>query len=204
MYIFKPWHQWFPLFLTMAGFYITRYYEKLNMRDWNVDAVFIIFQFFAVTIHAGMLTAGLMYQRYMTDTDTPPAYASHLSAGSAQADADRQVMPKEPEQIYPSTPLKYGEMHQYAQTFKIVTERKEKQFCKTLLGMRTLADDDSKVDLREDTWKEHFGGRDNYVESRTRFELAKAFGRKDRRGNSPFIVIDWRKVQLVAQGETLR
>lgn len=183
MYIFKPWHQFFPLGLTMTGFYITRYYEKLNMRDWNVDAVFIIFQFFAVTIHAGMLTAGLMYQRYMTDTDTP------------------QIMPRQ--QAIPQSIPNLGELHQYTQTFGTVTERKEKQFAKTLLEMRTLADNDAKVDLREDTWKDHFGGRDKYVQVRARFETAKAFARKDSRLNSPFIVTDWRKVQLVAQGETL-
>lgn len=198
MYIFKTWHQFLPLSLSLIGFYIVQYYEQDEklIRTWDVDVVFMVFQFFAVITYPAMLTAGLMYQRYMTDTDTPQVMP-HLPVRSPQTGT-------EPEQIYPSTPLKYGEMHQYAQTFPTVTERKEKQFCKTLLGMRTLADDDSKVDLREDTWKEHFGGRDNYVEARTRFELAKAFGRKDRRGNSPFIVIDWRKVQLVAQGETLR
>lgn len=158
------------------------------MRDWNVDALFLIFQFFGVTVHIGMMVNSVFYQRYMTDTDTP------------------QVIPpkKEPEQIYPSTPLKYGELHQYNQTFRTVTERKEKQFCKTLLTMRMLADDDSKVDLREDTWKDHFGSREKYVEVRTRFETAKAFGQKDRRINSPRIVTDWRQVELVAQGETLR
>lgn len=180
MYIFKPWHQWFPLGLTMTGFYITRYYEKLNMRDWNVDAVFIIFQFFAVTIHAGMLTAGLMYQRYMTDTDTP------------------QILPRQQE--IPHIIPNLGEMHQYAQEFRTVTERKEKQFAKTLLAMKELGD----VDLREDRWRVHFGSRDAYIQVRSRFEQVGGFSRKDARRNSPYIVSDWRVVALVAQGETLR
>lgn len=187
MYIFKWWHLVIPLGLVATGFGIVKYYEHRLERTWDVDVLFLILEFFGVITYPYMLEAGMKYQNYMTDTDTP------------------QIMPhKEPEQIYPSTPLKYGELHQYAQTFPTVTERKEKQFCKTLLDMQTLADDDSKVDLREDTWKDHFGSRDNYVEVRTRFELAKAFARKDARLNSPFIVTDWRKVQLVAQGEKIK
>lgn len=184
MYIFKPWHQWFPLGLTMTGFYISRYYEKLHMRDWNVDAVFIIFQFFAVTIHTGMVIAGLMYQRYMTDTDTP------------------QIIT--PQAEIPHSIPNLGEQHQYAQTFQSVTARKDIQFAKTLLAMRTLEEGDKKVDLREDRWKEHFGSRDAYIQVRSRFEQAHGFSRKDARRNSPYIVSDWRVVQLVAQGETLR
>jgi hypothetical protein len=95
-------------------------------------------------------------------------------------------------------------MHQYTQTVHTVTERKEKQFARTLLDMRTLADDDRKVDLREDTWRQHFGSRDAYVQVRTRLEQAHAVRRKDARLNAPFIVSDWRVVQLMAQGEQIR
>lgn len=184
MYIFKPWHQSLPLALTMTGFYIVQYYEQRNERTWDVDTVFIVFQLFAVILYSAMLVAGLMYQRYMTDTDTP------------------QIIT--PQKEIPQSIPNLGEQHQYNQTFRTVTQRKDIQFCKTLLTMRTLAENDSKVDLREDTWKDHFGSREKYVEVRTRFETAKAFGPKDRRINSPRIVTDWRQVELVAQGETLR
>ena len=185
MYIFKPWHQSFPLALTMTGFYIAQYYQQRNTRTWDVDAVFIIFQFFAVSTYSAMLVAGLMYQRYMTDTDTP------------------QIMPRQDVEIPHSIP-NLGEQHQYAQTFRTVTQRKDIQFAKTLLAMRALEEGDKKVDLREDRWKEHFGSRELYVEVRTRFENAKGFRRKDARRNSPYIVSDWRVVELVAQGETLK
>lgn len=184
MYIFKTWHQFLPLALTLAGFYIVQYYEQNAIRTWDVDVVFMVFQFFAVITYPAMLTAGLMYQKYMTSTDTP------------------QII--QPQQEIPHSIPNMGELHQYAQEVKQVTTRKDIQFAKTLLAMRTLADDDSKVDLREDTWKDHFGGRSAYVEARSRFEQAKGFARKDARVNSPFIVTDWRVVQLVAQGETLR
>ena len=188
MYIFKPWHQSFPLALTLIGFYIVQYYQQRNTRTWDVDAVFLIFQFFAVSTYSAMLVAGLMYQRYMTDTDTP------------------QIMPRrdEPEQLTPRIPINFGEQHQYTQTLRTVTQRKDIQFAKTLLAMRELEAGDKKVDLREDRWKDHFGSREAYVEVRTRFEQAHGFSRKDARRNSPYIVSDWRVVELVAQGETLR
>jgi len=186
MYIFKPWHQSIPLALTLGGFYIVQYFEQRDIRTWDVDVVFTVFQFFAVITYSGMITAGLMYQRYMTDTDTP------------------QIIHHEPEQLTPRIPINFGEQHQYTQTFQTVTQRKDIQFAKTLLAMRTLEDGDKKVDLREDRWKEHFGSREAYVEVRSRFEQAHGFARKDARRNSPYIVSDWRVVELVAQGETLR
>lgn len=186
MYIHKHWHLALPLGLTMTGFYILEYYKQRGLRTWDVDVMFLVFQFFAVTVHIGMMVSGDLYQRYMTDTDAV------------------QVIPakKEPEQLYPSTPLKYGEMHQYTQTFQTVTQRKDKQFAKTLLAMR--ASNENHVDLREDRWKSHFGSRENYIQVRSRFEQAGGFARKDARRNSPYRVSDWRVVELVAQGETLR
>ena len=184
MYIFKPWHQSIPLALTLGGFYVVQYFEQHDIRTWDVDVVFVVLQFFAVILYVAELVAGLMYQRYMTDTDTP------------------QVIPYKPE--IPHAIPNLGEQHQYAQTLHQVTARKDIQFAKTLLAMRTLEDNDKKVDLREDRWKEHFGSRENYVEVRNRFENAKGFSRKDARHNSPYIVSDWRVVELVAQGETLR
>lgn len=184
MYIFKPWHQSLPLALTMTGFYIAQYYQQSNERTWDVDVVFIVFQFFAVILYSAMLVAGLMYQRYMTDVDTP------------------QIIQPQPT-ITHSIP-NMGELHQYTQTLHRVTARKDIQFAKTLLAMRTLEDGDKKVDLREDRWKEHFGSRDAYIQVRSRFEQAHGFSRKDARRNSPYRVSDWRVVELVAQGETLR
>ena len=185
MYIFKPWHQSIPLALTLAGFYIVEYYKQRGERDWNIDVVFVVFQFFAVIVYAAELAAGLMYQRYMTDVDTP------------------QIITPQQTELPRSIP-NFGEQHQYAQTLHQVTARKDIQFAKTLLAMRTLEDNDKKVDLREDRWKEHFGSRDAYIQVRLRFENAKGFTRKDARRNSPYIVSDWRVVELVAQGETLR
>jgi len=185
MYIFKWWHQSFPLALTLTGFRILEYYKQRNLRTWDVDTLFLIFQFFAVIVYVGMIIAGLMYQAYMTDTDTP------------------QIITPKPTELSRSIP-NMGELHQYTQTLHQVTVRKDIQFAKTLLAMRMLEEGEKKVDLREDRWKEHFGGRDKYVEVRSRFETAKVFARKDARVNSPFVVSDWRVVQLVAQGETLR
>lgn len=181
MYIFKWHHLILPLGFTAGGFAFVEYFKQNQVRTWDVDIVFCVLQYFAVTTCSHMLVAGYLYQRYMTDTDTPQI-----------------IQPQQPEIIH-SIP-NMGEQHQYAQTFQTVTERKEKQFAKTLLAMKELG----KVDLREDRWKEHFGSRENYVEVRTRFEQAKGFARKDARRNSPYIVTDWRVVELVAQGETLR
>lgn len=184
MYIFKWHHLTLPLGFTAGGFAFVEYFKQNHARTWDVDIVFYILQYFAVTTWSHMLVAGYLYQRYMTDTDTP------------------QVMPKEPEQIYPSTPLKYGELHQYAQEVRPAIERKDKQFAKVLLAQKAL--NENSVDLRESTWRAHFGSREAYITLRGRLEQSGAITRKDARLNSPFVVQDWRAIQLLAQGEMPR
>jgi len=77
---------------------------------------------------------------------------------------------------------------------------KVRRFAQTLLNMRSVSE--SSVDLREDTWRTHFGGRDGYIRTRVRFENVGAFVRKDARPNSPYIVSPsgWNVVQEVAHG----
>jgi len=77
---------------------------------------------------------------------------------------------------------------------------KVRRFAQTLLNMRSVSE--SSVDLREDTWRVHFGGRDGYIKTRIRFENVGAFIRKDARPNSPYIVSPggWNVVQEVAHG----
>jgi len=163
----------------MAGFYISQH----NERTWDVNIVFLVFQFFAVITYPAMLAAGLMYQKYLTSTDAP------------------QIIPpqvQEPARTIPNM----GELNQYAQTVKQVTARKDVQFYKTLLAMKAL--DETKTDLREDRWKSHFGSRENYIQVRSRLEQARAIARKDARLNSPFVVINWRVIQLLAQGQEIK
>jgi len=77
---------------------------------------------------------------------------------------------------------------------------KVRRFAQTLLNMRSVSE--SSVDLREDTWRVHFGGRDGYIKTRVRFEQVGAFVRKDARPNSPYVVSSsgWNVVQEVAHG----
>lgn len=75
--------------------------------------------------------------------------------------------------------------------------RKIKHFCIVLINQR---DNGYKIDLREVTWKSHFGGHDNYVNVRD-VRLAGAFAKEHpERVNSPFVVVDWRAVEDGANG----
>lgn len=74
--------------------------------------------------------------------------------------------------------------------------RKIKHFCIVLINQR---DNGYKIDLREVTWKAHFGGHDNYVNVRD-VRLAGAFAKESSRTNSPFVVVDWRAVEDGANG----
>lgn len=104
-----------------------------------------------------------------------------------------------------SQPAKYLDMNKadaggnvYAQVVPGVKFNKVRRFASTLLNMRSVSE--SSVDLREDTWRVHFGGRDGYIKTRVRFENVGAFVRKDARPNSPYIVKRWDVVQDVANG----
>lgn len=74
--------------------------------------------------------------------------------------------------------------------------RKVKHFCIVLINQREQG---FPIDLREQTWKGHFGGRDNWVRVRD-VRLAGAFAKEGSRVNSPFVVIDWNVVERGAKG----
>jgi hypothetical protein len=77
-----------------------------------------------------------------------------------------------------------------------VMSRKIKHFCIVLVNQREHG---FKIDLKEETWKKHFGGRDNYVYVRD-VRLSGAFAKESSRTNSPFVVTDWRIVEEGAKG----
>lgn len=108
----------------------------------------------------------------------------------------------EPKEVKPEPePRKIDNLNMvYSQTVPQVKFNKVARFATTLLAMQAHGN----VDLREPTWKTHFGSRESYVQVRTRFENAGAFVRKTTATNSPFIVNDkggWYVVERVAAGD---
>ena len=77
-----------------------------------------------------------------------------------------------------------------------VMSRKIKHFCIVLVNQREHG---FKIDLKEETWKKHFGGREHYVYVRD-VRLSGAFAKESGRTNSPFVVIDWAVVESAAKG----
>jgi hypothetical protein len=74
---------------------------------------------------------------------------------------------------------------------------KIKRCCRTLINQRESG---FKIDLREETWKSQFGGRDNFVHFRDVI-MSRAFAKESGRKNSPFLVVDWEEIQRGANGE---
>ena len=108
-------------------------------------------------------------------------------------DVQKEVKP-EPEREIQNLNMVYG------QSVPQVKFNKVARFATTLLSMQAFGN----VDLREPTWKQHFGSRENYVQVRNRFENAGAFVRKTTANNSPFIVNGdggWYVVGRVAAGD---
>lgn len=75
---------------------------------------------------------------------------------------------------------------------------KIKRCCRTLINQR---ENGFQIDLREETWKAQFGGRDNFVYFRD-VVMQNAFTKQDpQRKNSPFVVADWKEVLRGANGD---
>jgi hypothetical protein len=109
----------------------------------------------------------------------------------------------EPTQAYRNEPRKIlnlnteGEYNQVTPLVKIdVWGIRIKRCCRTLINQRESG---FKIDLREETWKAQFGGRENYVHFRDVI-MCNAFAKQDARKNSPFVVVDWAEVLRGAEG----
>jgi hypothetical protein len=74
---------------------------------------------------------------------------------------------------------------------------KIKRCCRTLINQR---ENGFKIDLREETWKAQFGGRENFVQFRDVI-MCNAFAKENpERKNSAFVVVDWKEIQRGAEG----
>jgi hypothetical protein len=113
----------------------------------------------------------------------------------------KDIKPETQKEVKPEEPRKIENLNaMYAQVIPQVKFNKVARFATTLLSMQAFGN----VDLREPTWKQHFGSRENYVNVRNRFENAGAFVRKTTANNSPFVVNGdggWYVVRRVAAGD---
>ena len=167
----------------LAGLAVVRW-----MNEWKQpigwDAVFSFITLFAIDILNGLVISAWLAQMYDEYTKLDARY-----------DVKPSVMP----------PVKvYGNMNDNAvyenTTPKVsidVMTIKIKRFSRTLITQRANG---FKVDLREDTWKAHFGGRKNYVEVRD-VRMIGAFAKENPDlTNSPFVVVNWGVVEAAASG----
>jgi hypothetical protein len=160
--------------IALTGFGLVRYF---GVR-WDSVAVFFSLQFIAVCT---LIFLGVK---------------SWIEAGllkDIKPEIQKEVKPEEPRKIENLNPV-------FSQSVPQVRFNKVARFATTLLSMQAFGN----VDLREPTWKQHFGSRENYVNVRNRFENAGAFVRKTTANNSPFVVNGdggWYVVGRVAAGD---
>lgn len=163
----------------LLGFYLYKHYPT-----WDVlFFAWLVCDFIAGCHSWYIMRAGIIHQE---------GYAERLNKIDAQQVSIKAI--NEPKRIPNLNEL-------YSQVVPVVKFNKVRRFASTLLAMRAI--NENKIDLREDTWRTHFGGRDGYIKTRARFESVGAFTRKDARPNSPYIVCGksgWYVVEQVAHG----
>lgn|SRR5574341_1100156 len=163
----------------MAGLSLSRYYGG----GWDTSLMMLgILSFTGLTLSTFLAHDYDEYKRLVADDNKP-----HL----------KMTEPVKPKNTL--LDINTGQPVYNFQTAQVRIDpmrRKIKHFCIVLVNQR---DNGFKIDLREATWNAHFGGRDNFVQVRD-VRLAGAFAKEGSRVNSPFVVVDWRKVEEGARG----
>jgi hypothetical protein len=173
-------------FGPLAGLAVVR-----AMNDWKApigwDAIFSFLTLAAIDLLNGLVISAWIAQMYDEYKDLKSGASKPVMRAEPQAEKRILLDMNTGKPLYAfQTPA-----------VKIdVMSRKIKHFCIVLVNQR---DHGFKIDLKEETWKKHFGGRDHYVHVRD-VRLAGAFAKESSRTNSPFVVVDWGVVEDGARG----
>jgi hypothetical protein len=191
MYVPRHWHWSGPVGIVLIGFAVRVQFGL----TWDV-VLFVMWPLLRISIEyaAYIHEAGVIYQKYIT------------RGGAPEPEPETEtITPAIPRLGEGFTLTKRAQMQTSAQTVEAPRFDMERQFAKTLINMHDYKPKDAAVDLREETWKKpnKFGSRDAYVLVRDKWERRGIIGRKSEKKNAPFKVVDWRAVQLIADGNPL-
>lgn len=182
MYVPHHSHWWLTVAVVAYGFYTWKQFGELliiALLMWTpLDAIAIAWGIY-------LWQAGVVYQKYLAKVDgNETVYKPDAPVKKTYADLNRPV---------------------FEQTVTAVRFDMERQFAKTLLIMHGYKPNDEAVNLTEDYWKRpnKFGTREAYIVIRDKWDLHKIIGRKSARKNASYRVLDWRAVELIADGNRL-
>jgi len=191
MYIPKHWHHALPVVVSLIGFYITQHFPS----TYDVVITFLVLQCHAAMYEAYILLAGSMYQAYATGYQRP---------AQRQETQHQEIQEPAPKPDPGFVPLVRREMI-YTQIVPLPSFDKERNFAVTLIRMHELDPvTDKHVDLTEDKWVR----TKKFIRKEFKGMLEKwtyhgAIARASDKKNAPHVVVDWRKVRLVADGNRL-
>lgn len=188
MYIPKHHHWAFPVIVVAIGFYIHNH----NHNSW--DVILFVQMPLAVISSTWALylwQAGVLYQKYVTQLDI--RYGDHelrTDENSTQANDE-----------FP--PVKINGYTSFEAATKPPKLNREQKVANILLHQRNHNFD---VNLKEEYWikgKRFDGSRVEFVAMIDKWVGWQAIERAAARKNSPYVVRDWRVIELIAAGEYL-
>lgn len=184
MYIYRHWHQFGPLALVMAGFYVGHNFAHTS----DVIMLQTIFFYFGLLFYTGMMINWAMYQAYLTGMPT--------GKSKPAAEPDRSVPLNVEGRQAAMIPL-----GQTLTTLPVIDS--ERRFARTLIDMRNS---NLEVNMKESYWIAggRFGdSREAFVNMLDTWKYHGVCARVGDRRNATYTVTDWRAVRLIADGNTL-
>lgn len=182
MYIPKHYHWINPLAFILGGFWI---WQNVKPQTWDVIVTGGVVMFHGIAYIGYLYEAGLIYQRYITEMNTPDPKPARAEV--------------EPVPAYRSIP-------QFENSVPVVRFDMERQFAKALIVMHDFKPNDAAVDMKEKKWvrPNKFKTRAEYVALLSKWEQHGLIERKSAAKNSTYVVRRWDAVQLVAQGNAIQ
>lgn len=176
----------------LTGLAFVRLMNYITLKDWKtppgVDAFFSGLTLSSILLFVGLIISATIAKMYDEYQDMKSG-VGRSSVNTPQPERPRTLLDMNTGKVVNAFDT---------QAMKVdIIGIKTKRMCRTLINQREAG---FEIDLREDTWKAHFGGRDNYVYVRD-VKMAGAFAKEFARDNSPFVVVNWRIVEDGARGK---
>jgi hypothetical protein len=197
VYIPRHWHWLGPVATVLGGFLIRTQYGA----HWDVFAfVQLPLAVIAGEWGAYIWQAGSAYQNYITNASDP----NPSPVRTGQILDWNTGKPVDPPSVVPFNDNGRKSVIALNQTVTMPKLDPERRFARTLIDMRN---GNLKVDLTEAFWIENgnrYGAeREAFVSMRDRWRKNAVIEKVGQGRTSPYQVIDWRKVRMVAGGTPL-
>lgn len=180
MYIPRHYHWVYPLGFILGGFWI---WQNVKPQTWDVIITGGVVMAHGMMYITYLYEAGLIYQKYITNMNTPEPRVEIFD----EPYRDLQAVPEV----------------NYNQVATMPQFDKERSFAVTLLRMYEY--DPNQVDMTERKWVKTTKKfvRDELAAMLKNWEAHGVIGRKSPAKNSPYIVTRWDAVRLIASGNPL-